>query len=49
MQQILDAILAGDTTDEDYASLELPESYPPTPPVDGESCLTAWRWGNSTC
>ncbi len=27
MQQILDAILAGDTTSEDYASLELPESY----------------------
>jgi crotonyl-CoA reductase len=27
VQQILDAILAGDTTSEDYASLELPESY----------------------
>ena len=27
MQQILDAILAGDTTAEDYANLELPESY----------------------
>ncbi|MCW2828422.1 MAG: NADPH:quinone reductase, partial [Marmoricola sp.] len=27
MQQILDAILAGDTSAEDYANLELPESY----------------------
>ncbi len=27
MQQILDAILAGDTTSEEYASLELPEFY----------------------
>ena len=27
MQQILDAILAGDTSAEEYASLELPESY----------------------
>ena len=27
MQQILDAILVGDTTREDYASLALPESY----------------------
>ena len=27
MQQILDAILAGDTTSEDFANLELPESY----------------------
>ncbi len=27
MQQILDAILAGDTTTEDYAALDLPESY----------------------
>jgi crotonyl-CoA reductase len=27
VQQILDAILAGDTTSEDYAALELPESY----------------------
>ncbi|MGI9156836.1 MAG: alcohol dehydrogenase catalytic domain-containing protein, partial [Marmoricola sp.] len=27
MQQILDAILAGDTTVEDYAALDLPESY----------------------
>ena len=27
MQQILDAILAGDTTPEDFAALELPESY----------------------
>ncbi len=27
MQQILDAILAGDTTGEDYANLELPDSY----------------------
>ncbi len=27
MQQILDAILAGDTTAEDFANLELPESY----------------------
>ena len=27
MQQILDAILAGDTSDEDYADLALPESY----------------------
>ena len=27
MQQILDAILAGDTSAEDFATLELPESY----------------------
>ena len=27
MQHILDAILAGDTAPEDYASLDLPESY----------------------
>ena len=27
MKQILDAILAGDTSAEDYAALELPESY----------------------
>ena len=27
MKQILDAILAGDTTSEEYAALELPESY----------------------
>ena len=27
MQQILDAIMAGDTSSEDYANLELPESY----------------------
>ena len=27
MQQILDAILAGDTSGEEFANLELPESY----------------------
>ena len=27
MQHILDAILAGDTTAEDFAALDLPESY----------------------
>ena len=27
MKQILDAILAGDTSAEDFAALELPESY----------------------
>src|SRR3954451_21141252 len=27
MKQILDAILAGDTTSEEFAALELPESY----------------------
>src|SRR5215213_34337 len=27
MKQILEAVLAGDTTTEDYAALELPESY----------------------
>ena len=27
MQNILDAILAGDTSPEDFANLELPESY----------------------
>ena len=27
MQHILDAILAGDTAAEDYAALDLPESY----------------------
>src|SRR4029079_15510937 len=27
MQQIRDAILAGDTSDEEYAALEVPESY----------------------
>ena len=27
MQQILDAILAGDTRPEDFAAFELPESY----------------------
>ena len=27
MQQILDAIMAGDTSSEEYANLELPESY----------------------
>ncbi|MGZ8738659.1 MAG: crotonyl-CoA carboxylase/reductase, partial [Nocardioides sp.] len=27
MKQILDAILAGDTSSEEYAALELPESY----------------------
>ena len=29
MQQIRDAILAGDTTGEEYAALEMPESYRP--------------------